>query len=486
MPLRQDFGDLLKNSRLIAKRILKFIVTCLEWVITSLVAVVLGVATGVGLAAKVLYRLRSKIVGIALLVSVIVLILSVLNQAMGPNDYIDNAHAWLLRDYHWLLVLSAATLALVIAWEYVAPTLRTLSGKEWTRTVVWGLSGLMLALTSYMGLPQEHIAYRGMYAAAVILYIVALIIVARIFSPKKLTLPESPYIDDDPSGHEGSEPYETQKRMVADIKHLIEAGRPSVVAITGNWGIGKTFLLLRAKREFEYDKSVIWMNFDPWRYASEEALIRGFYQDMGTTLAEKIPGIQHITKPLIEATDKFVRQHDGTGIFGAAVDALRATSASTDGPENQIEALLAREGKRLVIVIDDVERSFNPEQIFRTLQLAHFAKNINNVQVVFLYEKDIVLHACPKHHASTPQAAAEYLEKFVEVEVFVPSPRPSELRQLFSSFMGIHRNRVGYDFTEDDLPDEMLFAINTPRRVKLLANEFVAFRVNLEESQNES
>ena len=94
MPLRQNFGDLLKNSRLIAKRILKFIVTCLEWVITSLVAVVLGVAAGVSLAAKVFYRLRSKIVGIALLVSVVVLILSVLNQATGSKDYIDNAHRW--------------------------------------------------------------------------------------------------------------------------------------------------------------------------------------------------------------------------------------------------------------------------------------------------------------------------------------------------------------------------------------------------------
>jgi predicted KAP-like P-loop ATPase len=343
---------------------------------------------------------------------------------------------------------------------------------------------VLLATISYSGLPQEGIAYRSVYASVVILYIVTLAIIAKLLPSKSISPSESPYIDDSPAGHDGAEPYETQRRIVADVKRLIEGGRPSTIAITGHWGIGKTFLLLRAKHEVEYDDSIIWMNFEPWRYASEEALIRGFYQDIGATLAEEIPGMQHITKPLAETTDKFVRQHDGTGIFGTAMDALRVASTSNDNPEDQIRELLDQEGRRLVIVIDDVERSFNPEQIFRTLQLAHFAKNIDNVQVVFLYEKDVVLKACPAHLVGASQT--EYLEKFVEVEVFVPSPRPSELRQLFTSFMGIHRNREGFDFTESDLSDEMLYAVNTPRLVKLLANEFVAFRFNLEEGQNES
>lgn len=483
MHFRQDFEDFLKRSRAIAKYILKFLVNCLEWVVTSVVAVVLGVAIGVARASKALYQSRAKIVGLALLVGTIVLMLSALNQTIGYGDSTNGLHMWFVRDYHWAVVLGVVSFALAATWSFVAPTLRTLFGKNWTRILVWGLSGVLLAAIAYADLLQEDIAYRNIYVSAVILYIVTLAIIAKLLSPKSIPASDSPYIDDSPAGHHGAEPYETQRRIVADIKRLIEGGRPSTVAITGHWGIGKTFLLLRAQHELEYDDSIIWMNFEPWRYASEEALIRGFYQDIGTTLTEKIPGMQHITKPLAETTDKFVRQHDGTGIFGAAVDALRA-STSNDNPENQIKDLLDQEGRRLVIVIDDVERSFNPEQIFRTLQLAHFAKNIHNVQVVFLYEKDVVLKACPAHLVGSSQT--EYLEKFVEVEVFVPSPRPAELRQLFTSFMSIHRNRAGFDFTEDDLPDEMLYAVNTPRLVKLLANEFVAFRLNLEEGQNES
>jgi hypothetical protein len=478
-----SFNSLIERAQPIAYRIIRFLYSCLLGLTTIVITTGLGAAIIVARIAKLLYRLRSKIIDILVRIVAIVLAVHTLNQILGPKDYISRVelHSWFRRDYHWAIVLGITSVVLLMTWNYISATLRTFFGKNWIRIWVWSLVGVSLLVTAYIGFPRENIAYRSGYVGAIILYVVALAVIAKVWCPKGFVLSESPYIDDDPIGYEGSAPYETQKRIVADIKHLIEGGMPSVFAITGDWGIGKTFLYLTARKDLEKNKSIIWMNFEPWRYASEEALIRGFYQDIGTTLADKIPGIQHIIKPLAETTDKFVRQHDATGIFGTTMDALRTILKSNKSPEMQIKELLADERRRLVIVIDDVERSFSPEQIFRTLQLSHFAKGIDNVQVVFLYEKDIILKACPEHHAGSLQTAAEYLEKFVQVEVFVPSPRPSELRQLFFSFMGIHIDRLGFNFTEDDLSDEMLQAINTPRRVKLLATEFVTFRMNLEQ-----
>ncbi len=149
-------------------------------------------------------------------------------------------------------------------------------------------------------------------------------------------------------------------------------------------------------------------------------------------------------------------------------------------PKYKSVTCLIGEGKRLVIVIDDIERSFDGERIFRTLQLAHFAKCIDNVQVVFLCDKDVVLKARPSHFGNPSQDATEYIEKFVEREVVVPSPRPPELRQLFFKLMSSQNQLPGFDFSEDDLSDEILSAIATPRGVIRLFNEYAAFRVNTE------
>lgn len=485
MDLRQGLGAILKKAQLTSKRIIKFGVSCVEWILTSIIAVIIGTAVGLASVGKSLYRMRGKIMGALLLIGFITLLLLWINRLVGFKNNTDSVHDWLMLDYHWAIIACAASFVVLTTWNYISPTLRTLFGKGWTRIGLWALVGMALLLAAYMGLPQEDIAYRSAYAGGAILCVVVLAIIAKI-PPKGFVLPESFYIEDNPVGREGAEVYETQKRLIADIKYLVAGAQPSVFAISGRWGIGKTFLLLRAKNELVQDKTIIWMKFEPWRYASEEALIRGFYQDIGSTLAKEIPGIQNITRPLAEATDKFIRQHDGTGILGAVMDVARAISQPAENPEVQVQELLTRERKRLVIVIDDVERSFDAERIFRTLQLAHYAKNIKNVQVVFLCDKDVVLKARPAHFGDPAQDATEYLEKFVEREVSVPSPRPPELRQHFATLMEAHRDKPGFDFSEDDLPEDMLNAIGTPRGIIRLFNEFAAFRVNLEGGDDES
>lgn len=482
---REKVKVIIQKAQSVSKLIIKFGSRCVGWVLTYIIALAIGIAIAIANVSKALYRKRSKIVGALLLVDSATLLILWANELLGLKGDTLSLHNWLMLDYHWAIVAGAISFTVLTTWNYISPTLRTLFGKGWVGISLWTLLGIVLLAVAYAGVPHADISYRDAYVGSVILYITALAVIAKI-RPKGFALQESFYVADNPADHDGAEVYETQKRLIADIRYLIAGGQPSVFAISGRWGVGKTFLLLQAKDELIKDESIIWMKFEPWRYASEEALIRGFYHDIGATLADKMLGIQNIIKPLAEATDKFIRQRDGTGIFGAAMDTVRAISKPTENPETQIEELLDRERKRLVVVIDDVERSFDAERIFRTLQLAHYAKNIQNVQVVFLCDKDVVLKARPAHFTDASQDATEYLEKFVEREVTVPSPRPSELHQHFATLMKAHQDKPGFDFSEEDLPEGMLEAIGTPRAIIRLFNEFAAFRVNLEGGENES
>lgn len=434
---------------------------------------------------KLIFAARSTIVGSLLLVGFLVTLTMTLNHFIGMQEYTLALQKWSADGNHWLMVAGAVSAVLLLTWNQMSPTLRTLFGDSWFKVAVWGMVGLALLGCALVGWPEATVAYRTGNLGCMILYLVAVGMVAKALPPRQMELEDSLYVEDNPKAHSKAVLYESQTQIVNDIRHLIAGAQPSTFAVSGRWGIGKTFLLQRAADQLADDETIIWVNFEPWRYASEEALIRGFYEDIGKKLAKDISGIQHIARPLAETTEKFVRKHDGSGIVGSILDMTRAAFSPPvkDTPEMQIGNLLKREGKRLVVVIDDVERSFSAERIFRALQLAHFAKGIENVQVVFVCDKDVVLKARPPHFGNPAQDATEYLEKFVEREVVVPGPRPPELRQLFSNLMQRQQGRQGFDFTESDLPDDMLDAIATPRAIIRLYNEFAAFRVNVDRNE---
>lgn len=480
MSVRQDIENGVGRLREIASKAFSLLKLSLKsaWQLTT------QLALKVTKLLKQLFLNRSRIVGGLLLAAAISLLIAVLNHFIGFHETSNTANTWLLHSYRWLWVGLGIVFTLLLTWNNVSPTLRTYLNDSWSRATLWILIGAVLISYGLVKQARDNFEYRLVYVGGLILGLVVLSILSQAIPPKKISSTSSAYVPDDPEAHDDATLYETQTRIVSDIRYLIAGGVPSVFAITGRWGIGKTFLFKQAKKELQDARSIIWVNFEPWRYASEEALIRGFYQDIGKALSGKIPGVQRIARPLVETTDKFVRKQDRSGIVGAALDMLHDFTSSLKMPEIQIRDLLEQEHKRLVVVIDDVERSYDAERIFRTLQLSLFTKNIKNAQVIFLCDKEVVLSARPQHFNNLSQDATEYLEKFVEREVVVPNPRPSELRQMFRSLMESPPNHTSFEFDDDDLTDDMLSAIGTPRGVIRIYNEFAAFRLNQEMGSN--
>lgn len=103
MPLGQQLGTILKKAQVISKRILKFGVRCIEWTLTSIIAVVMGIVVTVVGAGKALYQARSKIIGTLLLVGVTTLLLLWANRLVDFKDSTDSVHSWLMLDYRWVI-----------------------------------------------------------------------------------------------------------------------------------------------------------------------------------------------------------------------------------------------------------------------------------------------------------------------------------------------------------------------------------------------
>lgn len=212
------------------------------------------------------------------------------------------------------------------------------------------------------------------------------------------------------------------------------------VGLYGDWGTGKTSIYMVAKKELStVDSRIIWVEIEPWRYTSQEALVLGFYEQIGQTLEKEIPGIQNTVNSLLSIAEPLVRKSEPFGIVETIYrwfNNLFSKGAPT--PAEYISRVLEREGRYLVVAIDNVERTGSAEQVYRTLQLVHFLKDAR-ITYVFISEKDRLLDLIGSLQPSTTNLnMSAYLEKFIEYEIDIFRPSVEQLSAFFTAKLNEH------------------------------------------------
>ena len=83
----------------------------------------------------------------------------------------------------------------------------------------------------------------------------------------------------------GVEPFaRALAKSMADMK----APEGIVIGVNGVWGSGKTSALGLVRHHLDANvknDEVVIIDFSPWWFISQEALIRGFFQELGTKIA---------------------------------------------------------------------------------------------------------------------------------------------------------------------------------------------------------
>lgn len=343
-----------------------------------------------------------------------------------------------------MLVLSVLIFALLFtAWHKLMPTLRTfLKIKHGTgdggilqkikanrRLLILLTTSLLLFIfsvsdTAIFESINKHPARYG-YLANAFLFMFILGLIAKISAPDKAVINDGVFVNDDP--RDGDKLTESQTQAASYLEEILSNGMPRSVALTGDWGSGKTAVYHKARQEASKSHSdIIWVDFDPWRYASEEALVKGFYETIAKQIDVEIPGFQNAVRSMGKGVDQLISKKDTSGIFQAISGSVKDLASSESSPDGIIKGLLDREGRRLIVVLDDIERQYDAERTYRALQLVHHAKTMgkNNVQVLCIFEKATLLRAAPLHVPSSE----EYLEKFSEIEISISPPNETSLR----------------------------------------------------------
>ncbi len=213
-----------------------------------------------------------------------------------------------------------------------------------------------------------------------------------------------------------------------------------VMAITGDWGMGKTTTLNFVKYYLKKDLSNIQIiDFNPWWFSGHEDLAQKLLKSIAQNCNSESEKELKLTSALIDLARATLSNSTElknnkmgleVGLEGLHdIKTIRASS-SADIPvlKEEIKDLLLETGKRFLVIIDDLDRlpTSDLRELFRVIKAIC---DLPNVVYLLAFDPKIVATALDKKYANK---GTEYLEKIVQVTFTIPQPTPERVSSIFA------------------------------------------------------
>ena len=165
-----------------------------------------------------------------------------------------------------------------------------------------------------------------------------------------------------------------------------------VVGVYGVWGDGKTSVLRLMEEALEEPPNVVVVKFNPWHFDSEAQLLRGFFQTLADAVGSSLPtNIERIGE-LLEEYGAVVSVLSG-GTVGGLREAGEALSAvKLEDLRERIEKILREAGKRVVVLIDDIDR-LDRREIQALFKLVKLSAGFERTSYVLAFDEEMVAAA---------------------------------------------------------------------------------------------
>ena len=217
-----------------------------------------------------------------------------------------------------------------------------------------------------------------------------------------------------------------------------------VIGLFGKWGTGKTSVINMAVNEItelaknDENKPII-MKFAPWNYSDKDNLISMFFQSLKNKI--NVQDNEELKNKVGKALSDYAGAFDALSlvpVIGSGVAAILKTLAQAKGAELMecadldmtrriLEDALIQAEKKIIIVIDDIDRLAN-SQIRDVFQLVKQVADFPNVIYLLAMDREVVRRALTDVHNIDGN---EYLEKIIQVPFELPELKKSKLHNIF-------------------------------------------------------
>jgi predicted KAP-like P-loop ATPase len=257
------------------------------------------------------------------------------------------------------------------------------------------------------------------------------------------------YSSDKPIDHLSQDKY-SRKEYAKRIGKLLSDKRLTdnyVIGLYSPWGYGKTSTLHMIEESIG-DKALV-IRFNPWIFENPSAIIMALLFELAEKLDEpnKPKNFTEKVKRKLTRNGSLTGKDTAvnimrtyTGAVGVGLNALTSTSLASVGLEktvrivekhlktsglgqikNRIEKKVKDYGKRVIIIVDDVDR-LDKDEVFQLFKLIKIIADFKGVTYLVAFDDEAVAAALNDRFGSAKSSRGghEFLEKIIQVPLHLP------------------------------------------------------------------
>lgn len=212
-----------------------------------------------------------------------------------------------------------------------------------------------------------------------------------------------------------------------------------VFGLFSSWGEGKTSVINLLKKRFKENNKFLLVNFEPWHFKDEDAILVAFYRQVEGTINEKfiVPGLRRTFTKYQKILSAGISQ------VGLNID-LSFPNESIEEIKKRIEFFVAKINKKIFIIIDDIDR-LQPEESLAIFKLVRLNAKFKNTIFLLSFDQLVV----KKYLKKSFEIDTEYLEKLVQKPIQLPTIEQKQIDQFFD----VHLHRL---FDKTAIPEAVI------------------------------
>lgn len=229
---------------------------------------------------------------------------------------------------------------------------------------------------------------------------------------------------------------EFAENLATAVSNLPTQNNSFTIGLIGEWGSGKSSILNIFEEKIKNNDKIIIMKFNPWRFSQMDNLYNSFFTDL-IIILEKNNINNDIITNLKKYKDKIILSSLHILKDVAHVSApleiykmFNKTDKTLEEQKNDLNKILSVINKKVVIIIDDIDRLVNTEvqQLFQIIKsLADFP----NIIYLLAFDKNYVFHALNTNHYLGNNNSEEFINKIIQMPINIPQTNKETIRILF-------------------------------------------------------
>jgi predicted KAP-like P-loop ATPase len=228
-----------------------------------------------------------------------------------------------------------------------------------------------------------------------------------------------------------------------------------VIGLYGVWGDGKTSVLNFIQQSLKSEEKVICIKFNPWRFGTENDLLKGFFFTIAEALDTKLIKKGDYFKDLVKNLAPHAGEAINLGWLGNIISHF-IKKVDTDELKKRIEAALEKAQKRVLILIDDVDR-LDKAEIQLLFKIVKLIADFKYTAYILAFDKDIVASSLQERYTGANHNTGEaFLEKIIQIPLHLPVVSKEVLQQICYDDINNALAVAGIELTEHQVQDFFL------------------------------